>query len=176
MNTLVPRVEILPTAQRRLWAEFRTSLPASFVLYGGTALALRTGSRQSEDFGFFTNDSIDAHTLAATLPCLRKRHQQATSDDPPTDDFSRGPQGQADANLTSLPRHLVRQQTVQPHRRHDEGERATRRDERHQSATSGVDAGRRATAGWPRSSFHQPVARLRRPAGRQAFRPSSLRR
>ncbi len=71
MTTLAPHVDILPAAQRRLWDEFRTSLPRSFVLYGGTALALRTGSRQSEDFDFFTNDAIDAHTLAASLPFLR---------------------------------------------------------------------------------------------------------
>jgi hypothetical protein len=71
MNTLAPRVDIFPGAQRRLWDEFRASLPPTFVLYGGTALALRTGSRQSEDFDFFTNDAVDAHTLAATVPCLR---------------------------------------------------------------------------------------------------------
>lgn len=70
MNTLVPRVDILPEAQRRLWDEFRASLPAAFVLYGGTALALRTGSRQSEDFDFFSNEPIDAHTLRETLPFL----------------------------------------------------------------------------------------------------------
>jgi hypothetical protein len=70
MNTFPPRVDILPPAQRRLWNEFRTALPATFVLYGGTALALRTGSRQSEDFDFFTNEPIDAHTLPASLPFL----------------------------------------------------------------------------------------------------------
>jgi len=71
MTMLAPHVDILPAAQRRLWDEFHTSLPRSFVLYGGTALALRTGSRQSEDFDFFTNDVVDAHTLAATLPFLK---------------------------------------------------------------------------------------------------------
>lgn len=70
MNTLTPHVHILPAAQRRLWNEFRSALPESFVLYGGTAIALRTGSRQSEDFDFFTNDAIDAHSLAARLPFL----------------------------------------------------------------------------------------------------------
>ena len=71
MSVLSPSVDILPAAQRRLWVEFRTSLPATFVLYGGTALALRTGSRESEDFDFFTNEPIDAHTLGGTLPFLR---------------------------------------------------------------------------------------------------------
>lgn len=70
MSTLVPRLEILPAAQRRLWDEFRNSLPSSFVLYGGTALALRTASRQSEDFDFFSNDPLDAHSLRGTLPFL----------------------------------------------------------------------------------------------------------
>jgi hypothetical protein len=71
VTTFVPTLRILPPSQRRLWDEFRESLPASFVLYGGTALALRTGSRESEDFDFFTNDPVDAHTLASTVSWLR---------------------------------------------------------------------------------------------------------
>ena len=70
MTTFAPRLETLPAAQRRVWAELRTDLPDSFVLYGGTALALRTGSRESEDFDFFANDPVDAHRLAATVPFL----------------------------------------------------------------------------------------------------------
>lgn len=70
MNILVPRLGVLPAAQRRLWDEFRDSLPSSFVLYGGTALALQTGSRESEDFDFFSNDPLDAHSLRVTLPFL----------------------------------------------------------------------------------------------------------
>lgn len=71
MTLLRPRLDTLPAAQRHLWAEFRTGVPPTFVLYGGTALALRTGSRESEDFDFFTNEPIDAHTLGTTLPFLR---------------------------------------------------------------------------------------------------------
>jgi hypothetical protein len=70
VNSLTPRLDILPAAQRRLWDEFRDNLPSSFVLYGGTALALRTGSRESEDFDFFSNDPLDAHSLSATLRFL----------------------------------------------------------------------------------------------------------
>jgi len=70
VNTLAPRLDVLPAAQRRLWAEFRDGLPPAFVLYGGTALALRTGSRESEDFDFFSNEPLDAHALHATLPFL----------------------------------------------------------------------------------------------------------
>ena len=50
MTSFRPRLDILPPAQPRLGAEFRGTLPSSSVLDGGTALALRTGSRPSEDF------------------------------------------------------------------------------------------------------------------------------
>jgi len=70
VNTLAPRLDILPPAQRRLWDEFRDHLPSSFVLYGGTALALRTGIRESEDFDFFSNDPLDAHSLRTSLRFL----------------------------------------------------------------------------------------------------------
>jgi hypothetical protein len=36
-----PKLQFLPAAQRRLWSELDT-VPAEFVLYGGTALALPT--------------------------------------------------------------------------------------------------------------------------------------
>lgn len=52
-----PKLEILPHAQRRLWDELRQT-PEEFVLYGGTALALRLGHRHSEDFDFFSNISF----------------------------------------------------------------------------------------------------------------------
>jgi hypothetical protein len=51
---LIPRLDILPLSQRTLWSEL-TEVPAGFVLYGGTALALRLGHRMSEDFDFFSN-------------------------------------------------------------------------------------------------------------------------
>lgn len=51
---LTPKLEIFPHPQRRLWDELRQT-PEEFVLYGGTALALRLGHRQSEDFDFFSN-------------------------------------------------------------------------------------------------------------------------
>ena len=70
MNVLTPRLDVLPPAQRRLWDEFRSSALDAFVLYGGTALALRTGSRESEDFDFFSNAPLDAHTLRDVLPFL----------------------------------------------------------------------------------------------------------
>lgn len=59
---LTPKLEILPHAQRRLWDELRQT-PQEFVLYGGTALALRLGHRHSEDFDFFSNISFAPESL-----------------------------------------------------------------------------------------------------------------
>jgi Nucleotidyl transferase AbiEii toxin, Type IV TA system len=62
--TLTPHFGILSTAQRRLWPAL-VEVPRQFVLYGGTAIALRLGHRASVDFDFFTNDPIDHHALEA---------------------------------------------------------------------------------------------------------------
>ena len=48
-ETFVPKLDILPESQRRLWLELDT-VPADFVLYGGTGLAPQLGRRVSEDF------------------------------------------------------------------------------------------------------------------------------
>jgi hypothetical protein len=42
-----------------------------FVLYGGTAMALRLGHRQSEDFDFFTNESFEPDHLRKNIAYLR---------------------------------------------------------------------------------------------------------
>ena len=65
-----PRLEILPPAQRRLWDELRHT-PQEFVLYGGTALALRLGHRHSEDFDFFSNNSFAADVLRKHVQYLQ---------------------------------------------------------------------------------------------------------
>ena len=41
-----------------------------FVLYGGTAIALRLGHRHSVDFDFFTHLPLDRETLKRSLPWL----------------------------------------------------------------------------------------------------------
>jgi hypothetical protein len=46
-------------------------LPEHFVLYGGTAIALRLGGRQSVDFDFFKNQPISADVLSRSPPFLR---------------------------------------------------------------------------------------------------------
>jgi hypothetical protein len=45
-----------------LWPEL-AAVPATFVLYGGTALALRLGHRTSIDFDFFAAENLDHHAL-----------------------------------------------------------------------------------------------------------------
>ncbi len=65
-----PNLQSLPPAQRRLWDELRHT-PREFVLYGGTALALRLGHRHSEDFDFFSNKSFTPDVLRKAIPYLQ---------------------------------------------------------------------------------------------------------
>jgi hypothetical protein len=62
-----PRLDILPPPQRRLWDEL-AAVPPEFVLYGGTAIALHLGHRQSVDFDFFGNRPLDPTNLAPAIP------------------------------------------------------------------------------------------------------------
>lgn len=65
----MPRLDILPPAQRRLWDEL-AAVPPEFVLYGGTALALHLGHRQSVDFDFFGSRPLDPAQLVPAIPFL----------------------------------------------------------------------------------------------------------
>jgi hypothetical protein len=67
---LTPRLDILSPAQRRLWNELDAVL-AEFVLYGGTAIALYLGHRESVDFGFFGNKPLDQALLIPAVPFLQ---------------------------------------------------------------------------------------------------------
>jgi Nucleotidyl transferase AbiEii toxin, Type IV TA system len=66
---LIPRLDILPGAQRALWPEL-SATPREFTLYGGTAIALRLGHRASADFDFFGRKEFDPDQLLATVPYL----------------------------------------------------------------------------------------------------------
>jgi Nucleotidyl transferase AbiEii toxin, Type IV TA system len=52
---LKPDLKILPPGQRAFWMDAAAALPPGFVLYGGTAVALRCGHRQSVDFDWFSS-------------------------------------------------------------------------------------------------------------------------
>lgn len=82
MNTFRPRLEILPEAQRRLWPRLGTLAPLGWVLYGGTAIALRFGHRISVDFNFFSAQSLDRSSLLRLCPWLDSA--QVLQDQPET--------------------------------------------------------------------------------------------
>lgn len=69
IETFKPRLDALPSSQRKLWGEL-TDIPSGFVLYGGTALALRLGHRISEDFDFFSNREVLPDQLEREIPFL----------------------------------------------------------------------------------------------------------
>jgi hypothetical protein len=59
MQWLDPRLDVLPAAQREIWEQLRPAARMSFVLYGGTAVALHLGHRRSVDFDFFCAEPLD---------------------------------------------------------------------------------------------------------------------
>ena len=70
MPIFVPKLTLLPPPQRQLWPELDAT-PPQFTLYGGTALALRLGHRESADFDFFSRQPFEPNQLAEAVPYLR---------------------------------------------------------------------------------------------------------
>ena len=64
------RYEILPDVQRALLPELRPARRLGFALYGGTAIALQLGHRESIDFDFFSSAKLDEELLVENLPFL----------------------------------------------------------------------------------------------------------
>lgn len=71
MNTFKPKLGILPPSQIALWPDLKPIQSFGFVLYGGTAIALRLGHRPSVDFDFFNSADVDPSRLRAMLPFLQ---------------------------------------------------------------------------------------------------------
>lgn len=69
-GTFKAQLGILPAEQRKLWPALRRTGELGFVLYGGTAIALRLGHRVSVDFDFFCDLPLDRDALCAALPFL----------------------------------------------------------------------------------------------------------
>lgn len=69
-GTFVPHLDVLPDPQRTIWP-LLASVPEGFVLYGGTALALRLGHRSSADFDLFSASTFLPTELVASLDWLR---------------------------------------------------------------------------------------------------------
>lgn len=64
-----PKLHILPSPQRALWPAL-SQIPKEFTLYGGTAIALQLGHRESIDFDFFGSAAFDPDQLTRSLPML----------------------------------------------------------------------------------------------------------
>ncbi|MEW5772731.1 MAG: nucleotidyl transferase AbiEii/AbiGii toxin family protein [Thermodesulfobacteriota bacterium] len=65
-----PHRDILPAPQQLLWPDL-AAIPAHFVLYGGTAVALHLGHRISVDFDFFATPGFEPPALLDSLPFLQ---------------------------------------------------------------------------------------------------------
>jgi hypothetical protein len=69
--SFAPRLDALPAPQKALWPRLK-EVPGHFVLYGGTALALRLAHRPSLDFDFFSGDCFVPGRLQSAVPLLKE--------------------------------------------------------------------------------------------------------
>jgi len=69
---LEPKLSILPVAQRQIWTSLAAAAQLKFVLYGGTAIALHLGHRQSLDFDFFRAEPLDKDRVRGTFEFARR--------------------------------------------------------------------------------------------------------
>jgi hypothetical protein len=63
LQRLEPKFDVLPAAQRQIWNDLAPAPRLGFVLYGGTAIALHLGHRQSIDFDFFRSEPLDKQQI-----------------------------------------------------------------------------------------------------------------
>jgi hypothetical protein len=69
VTDFAPRLNVLPPPQRAVW-DLLTCIPSTFVLYGGTAIALRLAHRASIDFDFFSNEPFTPADLLRRIEPL----------------------------------------------------------------------------------------------------------
>jgi hypothetical protein len=69
-RSLDARVDILPAAQQDIWPSLAAAPRLSFVLYGGTAVALHLGHRTSEDFDFFNAAPLSKRDIEESFPFM----------------------------------------------------------------------------------------------------------
>lgn len=67
-----PRTEILPDSQKEVWSLLKPAAKMGFTLYGGTAIALQLGHRQSVDFDLFTDSEINECAILRKMPFLKQ--------------------------------------------------------------------------------------------------------
>jgi hypothetical protein len=88
-TAFTPSLDILPDAQRRLWPELGQT-PGDFTLYGGTAIALHLGHRQSIDFDFFARTPFEPDALLKEIPYLKGATVRRSSPNTLTTTIDRG--------------------------------------------------------------------------------------
>jgi hypothetical protein len=64
---LEPKLGVLPAAQREIWTSLAPAPQLNLVLYGGTAIALHLGHRESLDFDFFRSEPLDKDQIRAAF-------------------------------------------------------------------------------------------------------------
>src|SRR4030081_1820594 len=67
LQRLEPKLGVLPPAQREIWTSLAPAPQLNFVLYGGTAIALHLGHRESLDFDFFRSEPLDKDQIRAAF-------------------------------------------------------------------------------------------------------------
>src|SRR3954447_15450553 len=65
------RTDSLPKAQQEIWPLLAPAPDLSFVLYGGTAVALHLGHRVSIDFDFFKAEPLEKARIEASFQFVR---------------------------------------------------------------------------------------------------------
>jgi hypothetical protein len=65
-----PKIDVLPAAQQEIWPLLISAPELSFVLYGGTAVALQLGHRISVDFDFFSAAPLHKMEIEAAFPFM----------------------------------------------------------------------------------------------------------
>jgi Nucleotidyl transferase AbiEii toxin, Type IV TA system len=70
-NSFEPKTGILPQAQQEIWPLLTPAPGLSFVLYGGTAVALHFGHRISVDFDFFRAEPLNKRDIETSFTFMR---------------------------------------------------------------------------------------------------------
>jgi hypothetical protein len=69
---LEPKLGVLPPAQKEIWTSLAPASQLNFVLYGGTAIALHLGHRESLDFDFFRSEPLDKDQIRAAFGFINR--------------------------------------------------------------------------------------------------------
>src|SRR5690242_18269385 len=70
-DSFEPRTKILPQPQQEIWPRLAPAPGLSFVLYGGTAVALHFGHRISVDFDFFRSEPLKKRDIETSFAFMR---------------------------------------------------------------------------------------------------------